>query len=84
DVDVEVVSIGNQEVVFRVGKNDHRVKLGESLQKLRETDAEKPTEKASEKSGKPTEKATEKAPEKSGKPAEKATDKAEKKPADDQ
>ena len=79
DVDAEVVSIGSQEVVFRVGKNDHRVKLGESLQKLRETDAEKPTEKASEKSGKPTEKATEKASEKSGKPTEKPTEKASEK-----
>ena len=67
DVDAEVVSIENQAVVFRIGKNEHRVKLGESLEKLREIDAEKPAEK--------TEKPVEK--------AEKAAEKKTEKPADD-
>ncbi len=35
DVDAEVVSIEDRAVVFRIGKEERRLKLGDSLQELR-------------------------------------------------
>ena len=51
DVEAEVVSIGERAVVFRVGKNDLELALGDSIQKLKAiaTEAETPEKAAAEK-----------------------------------
>ena len=51
DVEAEVVSIGERAVVFRVGKNDLELALGDSIQKLKAiaTEAETPEKSAAEK-----------------------------------